>query len=360
MTAGYAAAQEGLMFSAKNELFQLVNENKAGTGAAICSVCSANAMVVAAAIRHCKKTGKPLLIESTANQVNQSGGYTGMTPDRFRAFVLDIAMQEGFDAERIIFGGDHLGPLVWAAEDEQSAMAKAEELVAAYVKAGFSKIHLDCSMLLGSDDPDAALDKALVAKRAARLAEISEKYRTTETVYVIGSEVPIPGGATGQEDKLEVTTPAAMAEEFELFRSAFEERGLTAAWERVIAIVVQPGVEFGDNQVFMYNPQKAVELVTYAKTLSNIVLEGHSTDYQPIACLNAMKKDGIAILKVGPALTFALRSAVFSLEHIEQELLPAYPELEPSRFSTVLDHAMLSKPKHWNRHYSGNEKNWGS
>jgi tagatose-1,6-bisphosphate aldolase non-catalytic subunit AgaZ/GatZ len=32
-----------------------------------------------------------VLIEATCNQVNQDGGYTGMTPADFRRFVEDIA-----------------------------------------------------------------------------------------------------------------------------------------------------------------------------------------------------------------------------------------------------------------------------
>jgi D-tagatose 6-phosphate 4-epimerase len=54
----------------------------------IASVCSAHALVIEAsftAARH-----ETVLIEATCNQVNQEGGYTGMTPVNFRRFVEEI------------------------------------------------------------------------------------------------------------------------------------------------------------------------------------------------------------------------------------------------------------------------------
>lgn len=345
------------MFSATEYFSELISRNKTGEGAGICSVCSANALVIAAAMRQCQKSGKPLLVEATANQVNQFGGYTGMRPANFVDYVQGIAAAQGFDPKHILFGGDHLGPLVWAAEPEDAAMDKAEALVAAFAAAGFQKIHLDCSMRLGSDDPEEALPVRTVAERAARLAQAAESHCPAgiPPVYVVGSEVPIPGGATGHEDTLAVTAPEAMREELAMFQKAFLTKGLADAWKRVIAIVVQPGVEFGDNQVFLYDHGKAAALTACAREYERLTMEGHSTDYQPASCLAAMKQDGIAILKVGPALTFAMRSALFALEAVERTV---YAPLHPdgcSHFEEVLEDAMLAEPKNWVRHYHGSE-----
>lgn len=345
------------MFSATEYFSELISRNKTGKGVGICSVCSANALVIAAAIRQCQKSGKPLLVEATANQVNQFGGYTGMRPADFVDYVQGIAEAQGFDPKHILFGGDHLGPLVWAAEPEDAAMDKAEALVAAFAAAGFQKIHLDCSMRLGSDDPEDALPVRTVAERAARLAQAAESHCPAgiPPVYVVGSEVPIPGGTTGHEDTLAVTAPEAMREELAMFREAFLAKGLADAWKRVIAIVVQPGVEFGDNQVFLYDHGKAAALAACALEYEHLTMEGHSTDYQPASCLTAMKQDGIAILKVGPALTFAVRSALFALEAVERAV---YAPLHPdgcSHFEEMLEDAMLAEPKNWVRHYHGSE-----
>ena len=208
-------------------LKELVTASKAGRPAGICSVCSANEYVIEAAMEETLASGGVCLIEATANQVNQFGGYTGMTPADFVSFCRKIASRTGLDEERLIFGGDHLGPLVWSAEEEEAAMEKAEALVRAYAAAGVQKIHIDASMRLGSDDPQAPLDPAVVARRAARLCRAAEEARPEGELplYVVGSEVPIPGGATEAEEGISVTRSEDLRNEYELFKSAFLRQG---------------------------------------------------------------------------------------------------------------------------------------
>ena len=66
-----------------------------------------------------------------------------------------------------------------------------------------------------------------------------------------------------------------------------------------------------------------------------------------------MVEDGIAILKVGPALTFGLREALFSLEMMEKELYFG-KSCQFSNFQEVFEQAMLDQPKNWHKHYHGN------
>ncbi|MBD5168755.1 MAG: class II D-tagatose-bisphosphate aldolase, non-catalytic subunit [Oscillibacter sp.] len=332
---------------------ELVRKSKNGSPESVCSVCSANRFVIEAVLEEGKRLDRPVLIEATANQINQFGGYTGMVPADFVEYVCSIADAVGYGRDGLILGGDHLGPLVWSGEPEESAMQKAEELVEAFSKAGFSKIHLDCSMRLGSDDPDAPLPIGTVAARAARLAAAAEHCAAVRPVYVIGSEVPVPGGATETESSLAVTKKEDLVSEYEAFRDAFLQLGLEDAWSRVVAVVVQPGVEFGDNQVFPYDAGKAGELVEAARLLPGIMLEGHSTDYQPAARLAGMTAGGVGILKVGPALTFAAREALFSLEIVERAVYEEAPAGGYSDFSRTLEKAMLDAPTNWARHYHG-------
>lgn len=333
----------------------LAASHRFGPPIGLTSVCSAHPLVIEAALR---AQGKPVLIEATCNQVNQFGGYTGQTPADFFRFVTELADTIGFPRQNLILGGDHLGPLPWAHEPAEQAMEKAKALVRAYVQAGFSKIHLDCSMPLGGE---ALLSPEVIARRMAELALAAESALASSDGrgagsggirYVIGSEVPAAGGAKAGETHLTVTRPEDAAQTLELTRRAFQDAGLQAAWERVVALVVQPGVEFGDEIIHEYDPQAAAPLARFIESVPGLVYEAHSTDHQTSAALRSLVHDHFAILKVGPALTFALREAAFALEAIETTL-----GLQPdSRLRETLEAAMLANPAYWQKHYGGDSR----
>ena len=65
----------------------------------IYSICSAHPWVLAAAMQQAVDDGTPLLVESTSNQVDQYGGYTGMKPADFIRFAHGIAEQVGLPRE---------------------------------------------------------------------------------------------------------------------------------------------------------------------------------------------------------------------------------------------------------------------
>jgi D-tagatose-1,6-bisphosphate aldolase subunit GatZ/KbaZ len=309
-----------------------------------------------------KRFDDTILIEATANQVNQYGGYTGMKPADFREFVYEIADKVGFPRARIVLGGDHLGPLVWSDENEDIAIEKSIKLVKLMVSAGYKKIHLDTSMRLANDSKTERLPDEVIADRSARLYRACEEaYQELKMknpdeirpVYIIGSEVPIPGGAQEEEDSIAVTKPEAVEKTIAVYKQQFEKYGLKDAFENVIGVVVQPGVEFGDDCIFHYDQVKAAELCRNMKKHDGIVLEGHSTDYQSPVELKKMVEDGIAILKVGPALTFALRKGLFALSMIEKEIIP---EENRANFENVLEKVMLENPLNWKKHYHGTQK----
>jgi D-tagatose-1,6-bisphosphate aldolase subunit GatZ/KbaZ len=345
-----------------NYLLDIVRLQKTGHAVGIYAACTANKHVLKAVMRRAADANQPALIEATANQVDQNGGYTGMTPAMFVKYVTEIAAEMSFPMDRVILGGDHLGPLTKSNRPEEEAMFFAEEIVRQYVMAGFTKIHLDTSMHLLDDNASEPLDDATIAQRGARLCAVSEKAfvirlqehpHAQEPVYIIGSEVPIPGGAQEHEDGIHITRPSDCRKTLAAFEHAFRENGLGEAWKRVIGLVVQPGVEFGDSEVFVYDRKAAAELTESLKDWPQGVFEGHSTDYQPKEALRAMVEDGIAILKVGPALTFGLREALFSLEKMEKELYFG-KSCQFSNFQEVFEQAMLDQPQNWQKHYHGN------
>lgn len=90
-------------------LTDMVEQHKRGNTNGIYAVCSAHPLVLEAAIRCAHSQQTPLLIEATSNQVDQFGGYTGMTPADFYGFVRKLADSLGFPASQLILGDDRVG-----------------------------------------------------------------------------------------------------------------------------------------------------------------------------------------------------------------------------------------------------------
>ncbi len=346
--------------SAVDRLLEIVEANRRGEGLGLPSVCSADLFVLEAAATQAVRDGTVVCIESTCNQVNQFGGYTGMNPADFRGWVVSVAQAAGLERDRVILGGDHLGPYVWRREPAAAAMEKARELVRHCVLAGYTKIHLDASMVC-ADDPAGPLNEEVATERTVELCRAAEEARASlpegspAPAYVIGTEVPIPGGETAQSGAPAVTAVEDLSRVLELARDGFEHAGLSQAWERVLAVVVQPGVEFGDAVVYDYEPGRATELSAFVEGQPHLVFEAHSTDYQSAGSLRAMVLDHFAILKVGPGLTFSMREALFALEAIARELLVGRADAEPSRLREVLEATMLGNPEHWRPYVTGDE-----
>jgi len=354
---------KGMVIFMRNSMLDIIKLRQEGKKVGIYSACTATKYVIEAVMEAAMESETYALIEATANQSNQYGGYTGMKPADFVVFIENIAENLNFPKDKLILGGDHLGPLTWQKDNEVIAMEKSKELIRQYVLANFTKIHIDTSMMLADDDKSVILSDEIIAHRAAILAKTSEEaYAELLTknpnapapVYIIGSEVPIPGGAQENEDSVSVTKPEQFKATLKTFKEVFEAQGLNDAFSRVIGIVVQPGVEFADASIIEYNRIAAKELCSVLDKNEGIVFEGHSTDYQTRYKLKEMVEDGIAILKVGPALTFGLREGIFALEGIEKELL-ADSNIKLSNFRNVLENIMIEKPENWQKHYRGDE-----
>ena len=330
-------------------LLDTVAKHKGGEAVGIYSVCSAHPLVVEASVQQALDDDGYLLVEATSNQVDQFGGYTGMKPQDFRRLVLDLARRHGLAEDRIVLGGDHLGPNRWQDRPAEEAMAHAGDLIASYVAAGFTKIHLDCSMACADDEEP--LNDEVVAWRAATLASRAEDETSADDlVYVVGTEVPVPGGAHEALEKVTPTSADAARATLASHEEAFRTGGMEGAWDRVIALVVQPGVEFDLERVIDYESSATEELRRVLDDRDLLVFEAHSTDYQSRANLRKLVEDHWAVLKVGPALTFAMREALFALAAIEEELVQ---EGERSGLLSVIEHRMQEEPGYWEGYYPG-------
>ncbi|MGR5065716.1 D-tagatose-bisphosphate aldolase, class II, non-catalytic subunit [Photobacterium sp. DNB22_13_2] len=331
-------------------LLDIISAHKQGQPIGVYSVCSAHPLVLEAALCQAKQDNQLVLIEATSNQVNQYGGYTGMTPSDFAKRVFELADSIGFPHGNIVLGGDHLGPNSWQSLTASEAMARSEVLIADYVKAGFKKIHLDCSMPCADDS--LPLSELTMAKRAAKLCEVAEKSWKEcggeAPVYVIGTEVPTPGGALESLDGLAVTQPEQALDTLNAHHQAFSDIGLGYVWPRVIGLVVQPGVEFDHHSVHHYQRELAKPLSKMIESQPHLVFEAHSTDYQTPDTFTQLVEDHFAILKVGPALTFALREALFALDRAELEWLG--PQ-QAAHLRSTIEQVMHEEPDYWRQHY---------
>jgi D-tagatose-1,6-bisphosphate aldolase subunit GatZ/KbaZ len=350
------------MKNAEHIFLDIISDNRKGTAKGIYSICSANREVLQACLKKAKDDGSFILIESTSNQVDQFGGYTGMNPKDFVGYVHTLASQTGFLKEMILLGGDHLGPNAWQALPAEKAMAHAAVLVEEYVKAGYRKIHLDTSMFCADDKGDRSKNLAdeIVASRTLKLCQVAEKSwkkyisPVPELIYIIGTEVPMPGGAREKEVAVLPTKAEDAAATLAVSKKYFLDADMSEAWDRVSGLVVQPGVEFGDDQVFNYKRENARALSNTILEYPNLVYEAHSTDYQSETCLKSLVEDHFCILKVGPWLTFAYREALFALETMESEIL-GKDHADLSKLSNVLEKEMIKEPRYWKSYYHGNE-----
>jgi D-tagatose-1,6-bisphosphate aldolase subunit GatZ/KbaZ len=347
--------KDKIRFSSSRPLQEIIQAHKKGKSIGIYSICSANRNVLQAAMHSRKAKDGFLLIESTCNQVNQEGGYTGMTPWQFTVYIQELAEELDFPTERIMLGGDHLGPNPWKHEQASIAMGKAEKLVHDYVAAGYVKIHLDTSMSCGNEGP---LPADTIAERSAQLCMQAEKTAHANQfaqlpVYVIGTEVPMPGGMTAEQSEgIHITKMTFARQTLQTYRDVFIHHGLQEVLQRIIALVVSPGVEFNDKMIFPYNRLKTESLSRFIEDIPGMVYEAHSTDYQTPHSLRQMVEDHFAILKVGPALTYAFREAVFNLAAIEKEL-PYLDQQSQSHIVETLMHTMQDDRSHWEQYYSG-------
>lgn len=359
MTDGSNPPKQPRGADANAALLEVVLRNRVSGQGGVYAVCSAHPWVIDAAIQQASENDAVLHVESTSSQVNQLGGYTGQTPAQFAQSVYAAAGRMGFSRDRILLGGDHLGPFPWKDSASEGALQKAAELVRACVLAGYAKIHLDASMAC-ADDPK-LLPESVVAQRTALLCQVAEKAwqdlprGVAPPLYVIGTEVPAPGGEAASGAPPAVTSVESLHQTLRTFQAAFNNKGLSQAWQRVIGVVVQPGVEFGHDVVFDYDSNKARFLSKALPASPELVYEAHSTDYQSASALARMVQDHFAILKVGPWLTFAFREAVFALSAIEKELLAGSKGRELSHVREALDRAMLLEPSYWRPYYQGDD-----
>ncbi len=151
-----------------------------------------------------------------------------------------------FPRDRILLGGDHLGPNRWKSGPRRLRHERGRNphgrLCRRRLREDPSRRELRVRLLHGA---------ALSTRSSPPLRAIGQGVRgarrlATPPVYIIGTEVPTPGGAVRGGGPAR-TPPRWNYAELHPGRSSkapSSTTGFKDAWSRIVGLVVQPGVEF--------------------------------------------------------------------------------------------------------------------
>src|SRR3954449_10309818 len=101
-------SSNGYATGAAQQLRHIFSRNRSGERVGTYAVCSAHPAVLESSVIQAVEDGSILHVESTSSQVNQLGGYTGLTPAQFAQSIRELAARFGLSADKVLLGADHL------------------------------------------------------------------------------------------------------------------------------------------------------------------------------------------------------------------------------------------------------------
>lgn len=128
----------------------------------------------------------------------------------------------------------------------------------------------------------------------------------SKLIYVIGAEVPIPGGETEEPDALDISSVERFRATINTHREAFSARGLDNAETRIVSVVIQPGIDFSHTSIFPLAPEKAQPLSAAILSESRLTFEAiYKKQKRPVGHEQADTDPGILPLSCLLAVTLA-------------------------------------------------------
>ena len=219
------------------------------------SFCTSNFEVIRSILLYAKLKNFPVLIECTSNQVNQQGGYTGLEPKEFRKRVKSLSKTINFKKNYLIFGADHLGPLPWKKFSKKKAFLNAKKLLNLTLKENFEKIHLDTTIRCAKEK-SLSLDD--VRLRFKELFKVIPKKNLKNLYLVAGSEVPLAGGGDIKES---ISTLNDIKKDYSIYDKIINK----SKYVKEFALVIEPGMSFGNFGVIKPSFNKLKKLLKYSK-----------------------------------------------------------------------------------------------
>ena len=270
----------------------VLRAHKAGRRVGIASVCSAHPLVLAAACP--RGPGRPAACCSSRRRRTRStssAATPACKPAGFRDLVHRIAGEEGLPARarrarRRPPRAQHVAARAGADGHAEGGGARARP-----TRPPATRRSTSTAACRWRTTP-CPWPTTVVAERAPRGCSPRRRppRRDPSAVrYVIGTEVPVPGGAHETIDALAPTPPDAARATLAAHRGGLRGgRASTRVWPRIMALVVQPGVEFDHVRVFDYDPARTADLQHVLDDEPDMVFEAHSTDYQLTEGLTAL------------------------------------------------------------------------
>ena len=297
----------------------LVSERLTDGRAGVTSVCTAHPIVIEAALSLGASHGQARPHRGDLQSGQPGGRLHRHDAGRFpRDSSRPLRRASVFDPSRIILGGDHLGPNPWKHLPADEAMQRAKTMIDAYARAGFAKLHLDTSM--GCAGEPAALARRSDRWARRRLGQSRGRRRGKRASLRFTSSAPKSPCREARSTRwtaLEVTRPEAALRTVEVHQKAFSDAGLEAAFARAIGVVVQAGRRVRQRRSHSLQAREGGAPHGSVGEAAGLCLRSALDGLSAGGLLSTLWcRDGFAILKVGPWLTFALREALYGLDCI--------------------------------------------
>ena len=308
------------------------------------SFCTSNFDVLKVLMVFNKYHKLPTLIESTSNQVNQFGGYTGLEPKQFKKKIEKLCKLVKLPSRQLIIGGDHLGPLPWKNINTKSAMKNAKVLVKKCLKAKYNKIHIDTAIIC-KDEKN--INRNIIVNRCEDILKSISKKDLKNIFLVVGTEVPFAGG--GDHLKPVITNLESIKKEYLLYSQMFKRKKILN--KTPFALVIDPGIGFNNRKVTTSNLTGFIKKKLFSKK-QNFYFEAHSSDYQSKENLKKLVDNNFKFLKVGPELTHIYAKSIFEMQNIEKLIR----KKKLSNIGDTLLNEMNTNKDYWKNYYKGSKK----
>ncbi len=204
---------DSVVFSSSLPLREKIHSHRSGLPVGVFAVCSSHSDVLRAAMRLLQPSREALLIEATCNQVNQEGGYTGMTPKIFSEKMAVAAKNTGFGTWGL--HADHIS----IKKGDAAEVASTKELIDAQIAAGYTSFAIDASHLFNFNGKNVREE---LEDNIRITTEIAQHIRAKMGKKEFGLEVEV--GEIGRKDTegLVLTRPEEAVE----YISALNENGV--------------------------------------------------------------------------------------------------------------------------------------